>query len=404
MQCQPAGGAARHRDVRSLWSAKSASRLLIIFSLLAATVAGLGNMVPAAAAGLQATAIHQASRSVPSARRELASLVAVACRGDTWCMAVGSYTDQFHVHALAQVWNGEKWRILPGVPGRSLTSLSCPATSFCVAGGGPTGAEQWNGRAWRTVRMGRPDGGLAGVSCTSRSLCMAIDPVLDGPVVQSWNGRTWHVWSKATNVCFGPPGAPCGLAGVSCGSESNCVAVGTTQYGFSSDQRPSSVVWNGKRWAFSQPAGVGDPAGLNAVSCTGRFCLAVGGGYADIYQGTIAIATAWNAATRSWTDVSPDLGPICHQVAACVWASVISCGSAKNCMTLGPAGDQAWTGHGWLPAPSVSAGYQSGLPAVSCGLTFCMAVGHQTINFVRHSLTELWNGTSWQLQQPVDPF
>ena len=54
--------------------------------------------------------------------------------------------------------------------------------------------------------------------------------------------------------------------------------------------------------------------------------------------------------------------------------------------------------------PTIAVGPGSGLPAVSCGLTFCMAVGHQKIHGVRHSLTELWDGNGWILQQPVDPF
>ena len=56
---------------------------------------------------------------------------------------------------------------------------------------------------------------------------------------------------------------------------------------------------------------------MNAVSCAGQFCMAVGSGYADFLQGTIAIAATWNAATSSWTDVSPKLGQICDQKPAC---------------------------------------------------------------------------------------
>jgi hypothetical protein len=330
-------------------------------------------------------------------------LAAVSCRGSDWCMAVGSYTAKSKVHALAQLWNGSKWRTVPNVPGTALTSVSCLTGSFCVGAGGPTGAEQWNGTKWRTVTMGKPDGGLTGITCGSRTSCMLIFPRLDGPEVQSWSGGTkWHVWTKATNVCFGPAGAPCGLAQVSCGSATNCVAVGTTQYQFSSDQRPSSVVWNGKTWAFSQPPGAGDPAAMYAVSCVGRFCLATGARNADVLQGNIAIAATWSAASRSWTDVSPKISQ-CEQV-GCAWASVISCGSPKLCMTLGHAGSQVWDGRGWESVPTVAVGHASALPAVSCGSTFCMAVGHQSISHVRHTLTEFWNGTSWILQRPVDPF
>ncbi|HEY3907327.1 MAG TPA: hypothetical protein VGM14_25715 [Streptosporangiaceae bacterium] len=366
-------------------------------------ITGLSAVLIAAAAWTGSTAAATAAGRTAAKPKDQASLAAVSCRGSNWCMAVGTYTAKSKVHALAQVWNGSKWRIVRGVPGTELSSVSCVTDTFCVGAGGPTGAEQWNGRAWRTVNLGKPDGGLTGITCGSRASCMLIFPRLDGPEVQSWSGGTkWHVWAKATNVCFGPAGAPCGLAGVSCGSATNCVAVGTTQYQFSSDQKPSSVVWNGKSWAFSQPPGVGDPAEMNAVSCAGQFCLAVGSGDADVLQGTIAIAATWNAATRSWTDVSPKISQ-CGQ-ASCAWASVISCGSQKICMTLGHAGSQVWDGQRWGAAPTIAVGHASGLPAVSCGLTICMAVGHQSIGNVRHSLTELWNGNGWILQRPVNPF
>jgi hypothetical protein len=363
----------------------------------------LSSVLIAAAAWTGSAAAATAATQPAAKVKNQASLASVSCRGSNWCMAVGTFTAKSKVHAFAQIWNGSTWRIVPNVPGTELSSVSCVTNSFCVGAGGPTGAEQWNGHAWRTVNMGKPDGGLNGVTCGGPASCMLIFPRLDGPEVQSWRGGTrWHVWAKATNVCFGPAGAPCGLAAVSCGSVTNCVAVGTTQYQFSSDQKTSSVVWNGKSWAFSQPPGVGDPAALNAVSCAGRFCMAVGAGKADVLQGTIAIAATWNAASRSWTDVSPKISQ-CTQ-ANCAWASVISCSSQKLCMTFGHAGGQVWDGQRWEAAPTIAVGHASGLPAVSCGLTFCMAVGHQSINHIQHSLTEFWNGNGWILQQPVNPF
>jgi len=100
--------------------------------------------------------------------------------------------------------------------------------------------------------------------------------------------------------------------------------------------------------------------------------------------------------------VSPDISQ-CGQ-SDCAWASRISCGSQKICMTLGHAGGQFWDGQRWEAAPTIAVGHGSGLSAVSCGLTFCMAVGHQAISKMGHSLTEFWNGNGWILQQPVDPF
>ena len=180
---------------------------------------GLSAVLIAAAALAGSTAAAATAR--PAAEpKDQASLAAVSCRGSNWCMAVGTYTAKSKVHALAQVWNGSTWRHR-GQGARHRTELGVvrDRVRSASAAGGPTGAEQWNGRAWRTVNLGKPDGGLTGITCGSRASCMLIFPRLDGPEVQSWSGGTkWHVWAKATNVCFGPSGAPCGLAGVSCGS------------------------------------------------------------------------------------------------------------------------------------------------------------------------------------------
>ncbi|HUZ56126.1 MAG TPA: hypothetical protein VMU94_26825, partial [Streptosporangiaceae bacterium] len=43
----------------------------------------------------------------------------------------------------------------------------------------------------------RPKGGVGGVSCGSRTLCMVIYKGL----VRSWNGTTWHLRKPQTDFC-----------------------------------------------------------------------------------------------------------------------------------------------------------------------------------------------------------
>jgi hypothetical protein len=263
-----------------------------------------------------------------------------------------------------------------------------------MANGGPTRAETWNGKTWRAIR--RPPGGLGGVSCSSRSLCMAIDPHINGGVAESWNGNKWRIWAQASNVCGGPPGFPCGLASVACGSADNCLAVGTVTVSQEPIQQTAAVAWDGRGWDGAGLPSAGDPAALNAAGCAGNFCMAVGGGYGDAIGGDFAIAGTWDASTRTSTDVSPNLGVICRStLQTCSWANVISCGSATNCVTLGSW--EVWNGASWTHAPAISAGRGSNLGDVSCGDAFCLAVGHRTVAGTQQTLAELWNGKAWQI-------
>ena len=84
-----------------------------------------------------------------------ASLGGVACRRAAWCMSVGAYTRGGVMFPQAQVWNGAIWLAVtpPHAPG-TLSGLSCPAASTCLAVGA-TGqsnfAALWNGTRWRSV-------------------------------------------------------------------------------------------------------------------------------------------------------------------------------------------------------------------------------------------------------------
>jgi len=316
-------------------------------------------------------------------------------------MAVGHYTDRSHTkHALAETWNGTRWRRVANPPGRDPRTVTCSAAWFCLAQGGPTGLIRWNGRTWR--KMAGPPRGTQLVSCGSRSLCMAINSRVHNGVVESWNGRSWKVWKNATDVCEGPPG-PCGLARVSCGSRSNCVAVGTETVSQEPVQEAVGFAWNGTGWTFADPPSDGNPAGANDVSCAGQFCMSVGGGFSEVANGGVAVAGAYSATTKSWRDVSPNLGTICTgTLVFCFW-DAIACGSAKTCMAFGGlAGLQFWNGATWTPAPAI-ANPALHINPVACGGKFCMAVGSHAVGNVRHTLAELWNGSTWSIVPTPSP-
>lgn len=147
---------------------------------------------------------------------------------------------------------------------------------FCTAVGstdenvGPTAgtsAMGWDGRRWRIEPTPDPDpandalradNALAGVSCTSSKLCVAVGeynpssfspdgihtvPVVM-PVAERWNGVRWSMLTFPSL----PSGAPAGgLSAVSCTSSRVCMAVGS-----STDFSPLIVFaerWDGTSWS-----------------------------------------------------------------------------------------------------------------------------------------------------------
>ncbi len=359
-------------------------------ALAAVTALASGAAAPAAAAPAASAAhAHQPAATFGGT----AYLAADSCKGPSWCMVVGSYTTTDHVqHALAMIFNGTSWRSLKNPPGKHLDEVACSSTTFCMAHGGPTGAERWNGKTWRT--MASPKGGLASLTCASRTLCMRIH----GTLVSVWNGTSWRD-VRATDFCGGGPDGPCGLAGVACGSTSNCVTVGTVTVSQEPVQNAIAFTWNGKAWSreIEVPAN-GNPADLNAVSCVGTFCMAAGVASNDTARASIAVGDKFDATSQTWTDVSPDLGGICPEFQDCAWAGLIACNSSTSCITLGGMRvSQFWNGSSWQPSKAVSAGRGSGLQGLSCGVSHCLAVGFRTSHGLLRTLAELWNGSAWTI-------
>ncbi len=367
------------------------SRILLLgASALAAVTALLsGAAIPAAAAPPAAAATAQPATTFGGT----AYLAADSCAGPSWCMVVGSYTTTDHVrHSLAAIFNGTSMRSLKNPPGKQLDEVACSSTTFCMAEGGPTGAERWNGTAWRT--MASPKGGLPGLTCASHKFCVR----LNGNIPSMWNGTAWHN-AKVSDFCIGGPSGPCGLAGLSCGSTKNCVAVGTFTVSQEPVQNAVAEMWNGTTWTFdSELPAAGNPAQLNPVSCAGTFCMAAGVASSDTARASIAVGDKFDATTQTWTDVSPNLGGICPEFQSCAWAGVVACGSSTSCITLGGMrSGQFWNGSGWQSAKAVSAGRGSGLQDASCGGSMCLAVGFQKSHGLLRTLAELWNGSAWAI-------
>ena len=222
---------------------------------------------------------------------EESGMQALSCTSPAFCLAVGM-TAANRNKPTYSVWNGTAWSPIAraAVPAgsfrSSLTAVSCLSPTFCVAAGSfdPVKKEEirglvetWNGTKWTVASVRQvvttTNTGI-GVSCATRSACMATWGDSFRALAQWWDGRTWR---KAPFAGPGRGEDERSILGVSCPSATSCTAVGsrhTDAHGIV----PLIENWNGQRWSIEAPPipGLGH-ASLNDVSCTApTVCTAVG--------------------------------------------------------------------------------------------------------------------------------
>jgi len=222
----------------------------------------------------------------------VSGMQALSCTSPSFCLAVG-LTAANRNKPTYSVWNGSKWSPIAraAVPAgsfrSSLMAVSCLSPTFCVAAGllDPVKEEQatlglvetWNGTTWTvaSARQGVNNSNIGiGVSCATRSACMAIWGDSFDSGAQWWNGTTWR------NAPFAGPNGGADfrtILGVSCPSATSCTAVGS-RHTDANGVVPLIENWNGQRWSIETPPipGLGN-AELNGVSCSSpTVCTAVG--------------------------------------------------------------------------------------------------------------------------------
>ncbi|MGD0256048.1 MAG: hypothetical protein ABSB99_10990 [Acidimicrobiales bacterium] len=197
--------------------------------------------------------------SVPTAPMPLQSttLTGVSCTSVRFCMAVGDYTypleaqpsSSYRDLALAEVWNGDGWRLVPPIdpaPLAPLKAVSCRSPQFCVAvgtqGEQSTLVERWTGTDWQVQASPNlsPVGysALDTVACPSTQTCEAVGDYDAGfsLIAESWQKDRWSLQRMRT------PGPAINSFALSCPLTDACVSVGTA------DGRPFSETWNGRTW------------------------------------------------------------------------------------------------------------------------------------------------------------
>ena len=355
-------------------------------------------------------------------------LIGVACTSATGCLAVGYSSPSVFINdspaTLAERWDGSAWRVEhtpnpPGAAGSNLQGGSCVSSSSCTAVGytytsrGTTLplplAQRWDGRRWRIQALPSPASGgvLAGVSCPSRTSCLAVgghgnpnDFVALGTLAERWNGHGWQI-QPTPNPAGGGAWA---LGSVSCSSPSACTAVGGS---LAPPGKPTGTLaerWDGHTWRIQATPSLAGGAVkiLNGVSCPSRsFCLAVGGEFDPATgQGLGTLAERWDGHT--WRIV-PTYKPVPHGRGAML--NGVACTSVSACTAVGnqtPTKTLAerWNGQSWqVQATPNPAGGQPALANVACPTSSaCTAFGLNLTGSGPFTLAERWSGGRWRIQ------
>jgi hypothetical protein len=295
-------------------------------------------------------------------------LAEISCSATSFCMATtssctGVYCNPKNVTEDSYAYNGVSWGAPISTTDGLITSVSCTSPSLCVAVDIDGRALTYDGTSWGAPALiddlGYPIGGanLSSVSCTSPSFCVAVDK--QGRAL-TYDGTAW---SSPSSI-----GAEANsLTSVSCVSSSFCVAV---------DFSGNVLQYDGTSWSSSKVTG--NPA-FQSVSCASTtFCVAadISGG-ASVYDGK-----SWSAPTT----ISPNaLNSVsCTPTGFCAAAAGDCPFGSDGCQ--GAAAlvrvDGSW-------AAPVTLDNNAALVGVSCvSATFCAAVDSVGSLFIYHGISQ----------------
>jgi sugar lactone lactonase YvrE len=216
-------------------------------------------------------------------------LSAISCTAASECTAAGYYTKESQTRPLVErLGTNNKWTVqsvpMSEATQAALAKVACSTATSCVAVGSKfvkgIGVEafsaRWNGTEWSTLTAPKPaetsEWELTSISCPSVSSCVAVGSRLNKagetlPTALSYDGNIWTATTLPVGIKAGAA-----LTSVSCGSPSNCLAVGRT------GTSTLAVNWSGSEWSLrTSPSPKEKTSTLRAVSCLAPLtCTAVG--------------------------------------------------------------------------------------------------------------------------------
>jgi hypothetical protein len=259
-------------------------------------------------------------------------LTSLSCYSGTDCVAVGSFVpggNTSEEFGYAEVWNGHTWResSAPHVSSYSYQdfgTVSCPASTFCLAGGQyatsddgffETWVERFDGSHWTklTDAVATPEGGVASylssISCTSTTSCVAVGEGTNAVETSSprWTGLSeeltgtaWAITSPSLPTCTDTY-----LNGVSCTSATSCIAVGGKgPYNYPTTGTAFYALWNGSTWGvrYLYPAAHNGNQ-MGGIEClTSTYCVTVGNEGPYNKPSAHGLSAFWNG--TDWTQIN----------------------------------------------------------------------------------------------------
>jgi sugar lactone lactonase YvrE len=323
-------------------------------------------------------------------------LNSVSCWSESSCIAVGAnYDTSFSPEpnrAFSYELTDGHWvaNTVPQIEGEmfsELAAVSCTGATACTAvGHGYVSGNyqplimRWTGTAWSRQTVTLPAGTIAselyGVSCMSETECLAVGARENSSKVwvnysALWSHGTWASLETPTSESS----ALSEIRDVSCGSPTSCVAVGWYNPSEGAS-KPFSLVLAGGSWSLQSRTSTGF---LEGITCTSaEFCLAVGTNYS-----VGPSAETWNG--EKWSSLTTASLPDANGG----YLSDVSCTSPARCKAVGAGYSKQngvevtlvenWDGTSWTEqtTPRESEVARNWLADVSCvGAAGCQAVGY----------------------------
>lgn len=398
------------------------SAMTVACGVIAASILAVVSVAPAAnAAGTPFFARPVFAQAIAGVSVRDDALYGVSCTTWTRCVAVGTRVagSSAALRPLAEQWTGSRWRVTPvpdpaRLPRALLASVSCRSRDNCVAAGyhyGSRGyvllAEQWNGRRWRIIQSANPAGMSSAffndVTCRPQAGCIAVGghsgrTGQGQALAELWGNGHWKVLKLRS-----PAGAlATQLNAVSCDGAS-CVAVG--MYLAANNQVLTLAErWNGTSWRLLHPVSARAPISvLYGVSCnSAQVCMAVGGSQ---WTRQYPLAESWRNGRWHLVPVGKVAGGTLNGV---------SCPFKLRCIAVGAVGGkplaEAWSGKDWQVTQTRNAGgrLSGALSQLSCRTSNgrCVTVGARfqpAQSSAQETLAEWWGGKTWHLMTTRNP-
>ena len=305
-----------------------------------------------------------------------AALSSVSCASAARCVAVGSYRVPFGgttvAHALVETFAKGAWSAKVGLDPAGATSatlsgVSCAGASACSASGTAQAASgsvafvtKLTKGAWTSVSLPLPFGvstdSLASISCTASSRCVAVGSTgLGVALMEVGVAGAWTATQASTL-------ANSSLASVSCASTTACVAVGSSGFG------GSGLVETMAGSTWTADTALPSAARLNSVSCPRAATTCTAWGPGPVIE-TLTSGT-WSLATTPGLPWVGNPGPVgtCATATSCV--AFEATGFSATAMFAVLTGTGGTWASAYLPGPP-----DAGLVQVACSTATCVGVG-----------------------------